>query len=316
MNCLHCGKKLNTESEIRCGWHTKCVRNFFHSSSLPEIDLNEDSLNLLVKKAIKKHLTIPGVQKKLSLHLSKEDKYRLTVVDYPTGYILKPQTDVFRHLPEYEHVTMLMADLVGIQTVPHALVRLNDGYAYITKRVDRKFEKNQAYKYAMEDFCQLSGRLTSDKYKGSYEQCGKLILRFSEAPGFDLTEFYLRLVFCFITGNSDMHLKNFSLREDAPASRSFHLAPAYDLLPVNLVLPEDTEQTALMLNGKKKNIKKKDFFAFGEYIGLSDKVTRSLIRMVCDQEPQLIKMCKESLLTYEEQEGYNELIKKRVAVFD
>lgn len=88
--------------------------------------------------------------------------------------------------------------------------------------------------YAMEDFCQLSRRLTQDKYKGSYENCGRIVKRYSSMPGLDLTEMYLRVAAAFVVGNSDMHLKNFSLIENMPGSRIFQLSKAYDMLPVNV----------------------------------------------------------------------------------
>lgn len=114
-----------------------------------------------------------------------------------------------------------MAAIVGIKTVPHALIKMNDQYAYITKRVDRSIEGDSIQMYAMEDFCQLSNRLTQDKYKGSYESCSKIIKRYSIYPGYDLSELFLRVVFSFVIGNSDMHLKNFSMRETQPGNREF-----------------------------------------------------------------------------------------------
>ena len=114
-------------------------------------------------------------------------------------------------LPESEHLVMLMAESSGLTVVPHALMELNGTYAYITKRIDRDLSGQTPGIFAMEDFCQLSLRMTADKYKGSYEQCAKVISQYSSSPGLDLSELYLRLVFCFLTGNSDMHLKNFSM---------------------------------------------------------------------------------------------------------
>ena len=133
----------------------------------------------------------------------------MTLVDYPTGYILKPQVTQFEALPEAEHLVMAMADALGIVTVPHALLKGSGEYAYITKRIDRLFEKSEVQMFAMEDFCQLDLRLTQDKYRGSYERCAKIIDKYSCQTGLDMTELYLRLVFSFVIGNSDMHLKNF-----------------------------------------------------------------------------------------------------------
>ena len=136
MNCLCCGKPLK-EPFPDSAWHPACIRRFFGTSALPEIELTDEALTLLAEKAAQKGHTVPGVQKKLSLHLSRESTPRLTMVDYPTGYILKPQVAEFRALPEAEHLVMQMADLAGLSVVPHALVRLKDGYAYLTRRVDR-----------------------------------------------------------------------------------------------------------------------------------------------------------------------------------
>ena len=211
MKCLCCGKTLR-EPIPESGWHKACIRRFFRTTILPEIELTDEALTMLAEKTVQKGFTVPGVQKKLSLHLSMEHRPRLTMVDYPTGYILKPQVSEFRSLPEAEHLVMQMASSSGLSVVPHALVHLDNGYAYLTRRVDRIY--NQATDVvsmlAMEDFCQLDMRLTEDKYRGSYERCVKVIKRYSSRVGLDLSELFLRLVFCFLTGNSDMHLKLFS----------------------------------------------------------------------------------------------------------
>lgn len=131
---------------------------------------------------------------------------------------------------------------------------------------------------AMEDFCQLDLRLTQDKYKGSYERCAKVIERYSSRVGFDMTELFMRLVFSFVTGNSDMHLKNFSLIETAEKSGEYVLSPAYDLLPVNVILPADIEQTALTLNGKKRNIRRKDFYSFAYKCGIPKNSAENMIK--------------------------------------
>ena len=253
MNCLCCGKPLRTENET--GWHKACIKRFFMTETLPEIDIDEQVLTQLATESIQKGYTVPGVQKKMSLHLfSQTKKPRLTLINYPSGYILKPQVEEFDSLPEAEQLVMTMADSIGISTVPHALMKGKGQFAYITKRVDRIFEKNDVKMLAMEDFCQLDLRLTQDKYRGSYERCAKIISKYSSRKGLDMTELYLRLLFSFVVGNSDMHLKNFSLIETGEGSGKYVLSPAYDLLPVNVVMPEDKEQFALALNGKKMNL--------------------------------------------------------------
>ena len=143
---------------------------------------------------------------------------------------------------------MHLAEIAKIRVVPHSLIRFEDGeLCYITRRIDRT---NEGGKLAMEDMCQLSEKLTEQKYKGSYEQIAKLVLRYSSAPKLDLVNFWEQVVFSWITGNADMHLKNFSLY--SPQQEVYTLTPAYDMLSTALVMPEDTEELALTLNGKKR----------------------------------------------------------------
>ena len=201
--CLCCGKEIVSEdsSEIQNQWHKKCVKSFFGTSQFPEISISNEQMEQLVSETVSKGFTIAGVQKKLSLHLSKEKENRLTIVGYPAGYILKPQTEEFLHLPEMECLVMRLAKVAGIKTVPNALVKLQDEFAYITKRIDRLSSKSGTELFAMEDFCQLSERLTEEKYKSSYERCAKIISQYSSNIGLDIAELFYRLVFCFVTGN-------------------------------------------------------------------------------------------------------------------
>ncbi len=318
MNCLCCGKLITANEksasniEKEDGWHRKCIKAFFGSETMPVLDFSDKQLTQLANDAVNKGLTVPGVQKKLSLHLSHDPQARLTLVDYPTGYILKPQAQEFDSLPESENLAMRLAELVGISTVPHALIRMNDVYAYITKRIDRDFKGDIVRQYAMEDFCQLSNRLTQDKYKGSYENCGRIIRKFSIRPGIDLSELFLRVVFSFIIGNSDMHLKNFSLIETEPGNRRFYLSGAYDMLPVSIILPEDDEQLALTLNGKKRNIKRKDFPAFAENCGISLKSAEAMLEKICSLKDAFVSQCDQADLSNDLKMRIKELIFKRI----
>lgn len=310
MNCLCCGKPLRTPDET--GWHKACIKRFFGTTKLPEIEIDDKTLNLLATETTNKGFTVPGVQKKLSLHLvSDSRKPRLTLVNYPTGYILKPQVAEFEALPESEQLIMTMADMAGISTVPHALIKGNAGLAYITKRVDRNLTSDKVEMLAMEDFCQLDLRLTEDKYRGSYERCAKIIKQYSSRVGIDMAEFYIRLVFCFIVGNSDMHLKNFSLIETAEGSGEYVLSPAYDLLPVNANMPADKEQFALAMNGKKMNIRKGDFLKFADTCGISRPTAEKLIDNLVKLTPKWLKMCEKSLLTDELKERLTKIITER-----
>lgn len=319
MRCLCCGKEFDKNSkpeELSTGWHNACIRKFFGTNELPIIDISNDTLKNLVDKSIKQGYTVPGVQKKLSLHLSNEaNTPRLTPVNYPTGYILKPQTNDYPHLPEAEYLVMSMAKATKVSTVPFTLLRTKDSqYAYITKRIDRIINKNNTELLAMEDFCQLDNRLTADKYKGSYERCAKVIEKYSDTDGLDESELFLRLVFSFVTGNSDMHLKNFSLIETKPGSNEYHLSQAYDMLPVNIIIKEDKDEFALTMNGKKQDIEKKDFMIFAENCNINQKSAEKIINKVIRMKDTYLKMCQESYLPDETKASLEELICKRISV--
>jgi serine/threonine-protein kinase HipA len=288
------------------------VKSFFGTNKLPVLDLDEQELIHLAEKLVHNGMTVAGVQKKMSLHLSKDPEYRLTIVDYPSGYILKPQTKEYPNLPEYEDLVMRMASPAGIRTVPHALMKTGDGFAYITARVDRKPVKGEMQMYAMEDFCQLSWRMTEDKYKGSYERCAGLIKKYAEHIGLDLAEFYLRVLFSFATGNSDMHLKNFSLREMTPGGRDFILSEAYDLLPVNIVLPADQDETALTVNGKKRNLRRKDFLILAEHCDLTRKTAEKVIARLVSREGAFRDEIRNSFLPEEKKEEMENFVAGRL----
>ena len=256
------------------------------------------------------------MQKKLSLHLlSDTASPRLTLVDYPTGYILKPQVADFEALPQAEHLVMSMADATGIATVPHALICQNGEIAYLTKRIDRRFGKNSVELLAMEDFCQLDRRLTEDKYRGSYERCAKVIRQYSSRKQLDLSELFLRLVFSYVVGNSDMHLKNFSLIEPEVGSGRYVLSAAYDLLPVNVVMPEDTEEFALAMNGKKRNLCKKDFLVFADACGIQKNAAEKMIAKVLSMKERYLFLCEESLLPDRLKQRFAALMEKRCSIF-
>lgn len=315
MKCLCCGKDIDKNGEN--GWHKSCIKRFFGVAGLPEIEIDDVTLKKLADETVNSGFTVPGVQKKLSLHLISEKKSpKLTLVNFPTGYILKPQVTQYENLPEAEHLVMSMADITGISTVPHALIGNNGTYAYITKRADRIMYTDRVAMLAMEDFCQLDLRLTQDKYKGSYERCAKVIERYSSRVGFDMTELFMRLVFSFVTGNSDMHLKNFSLIETSENSGEYVLSPAYDLLPVNVILPADIEQTALTLNGKKRNIRKKDFYAFAYKCGISKNSAEKMINKLVSLKEKYKSMCLDSLLADHMKESFSCLIDERCAILN
>ncbi|MBE6570540.1 MAG: HipA domain-containing protein, partial [Ruminococcaceae bacterium] len=291
-----------------------CIKSFFGTKKLPDIDVSKEVLHQIVIDSTNKGYTVPGVQKKMSLHLTADGETpRLTLVNYPTGYILKPQTEKYTALPEMEYLVMQMAEATGIKTVPYALIRMpsqENSFAYITKRIDRMDGKM----FAMEDFCQLEERLTEDKYRGSYERCGKIVAKYSTTSGFDMTELYLRTVFSFAVGNSDMHLKNFSLIETEEGSGKYILSAAYDMLSTNVIIPADKEQLALTLNGKKQNIRRKDFLVFADTIGISERSAEKMIEKIVKLMEKYISMCRDSYMPEQMKSNLENLIEQRIAV--
>lgn len=259
MKCLYCYNDLE-HSEL--AFHPTCSKKLFGLPQPPELPYTEDDMAALGKQVIQSHIAVTGVQPKLSLDVAKQPATadalaypRFTIVGLWGGYILKPPTHRFPWLPEVEDLTMHLAEIAKIDTVPHSLIRLKNGsLAYITKRIDRVKRK----RLHMEDMCQLTDRLTEDKYKGSYEQIAKAILQYSANPGLDIVNFYEQVIFSFLTGNADMHLKNFSLINSP--GRGYLLAPAYDMVASALLMQDDEEELALTLNGKKRKISYLDFF--------------------------------------------------------
>jgi serine/threonine-protein kinase HipA len=223
-------------------------------------------------------------------------------------YILKPQTEIYPSLPELEDVTMHLAELAKIQTVPHSLIRFEDGeLCYITRRIDRN---SKGEKFPMEDMCQLSERLTEYKYKGSYEQIAKLILKYSYTPKLDVINFWEQVLFCWITGNADMHLKNFSLY--SIHEKIYRLTPAYDMLSTALVMPEDKEELALTLRAKKRKIMREDFIKAFQSSNLEDKIVANIFGKFEKAVPLWIKCIHDCFLDDKLKERYIELINDRM----
>lgn len=271
--CLYCYKPL-ADGEV--DYHKSCARKIFESTTVPVLPYTRANIKELAREIVTASATVTGVQAKLSLDIARShagEPQRFTIVGLWGRFILKPQTDRFSNLPENEDLTMHLAEAAGIKTVPHSLIRFADGeLCYITRRVDRT---KKGDKIAMEDMCQLSERLTEDKYKGSYERIAKLIKLYSAAPLLDVVNFWEVVVFSWLTGNADMHLKNFSLYQK---SGNYMLTPAYDLLSTSIVMPEDDEELALTLNGKKKKIKRADFEKAMRDSGIDEKAIENLFR--------------------------------------
>jgi serine/threonine-protein kinase HipA len=303
IHCLFCGKPSEAD------FHPRCAKLMFGEKGVPEIAIRLKDIKDIAKKNLMSRLSVTGVQSKISLELeTSEDKnQRLTIVGFQGDYILKPPSAEYPNLPENEHLTMLMAKEFSFEVATSSLIRLASGeFCYITKRFDRK----EGVKLAQEDFCQLTERLTEDKYKGSYESIARWIKNNTTAPGIDLVRYFELLLYSFVTGNSDMHLKNFSIQTDLEGR--IRLAPAYDLLSVQIFLPEDKEEMALTLNGKKNKISARDWEEFASSIALPKNVFQKTVKTFREKIPALIELLESYPFANSFQKQYKQLIKSRV----
>jgi len=316
--CLFCYEPLE---EASSDFHERCSKKMFRTALAPELPYSIDKISQLAGEVVRSRITVPGVQAKLSLHLESpggknKDRTgtinRLTIVGLWGEYIFKPPTEEYPALPEIEDLTMHLAEIAGIKTVPHSLIRFNSGeLAYITRRVDRAKDSEKIH---MEDMCQLTERLTEDKYHGSLELVGKAISRYSSNPGLDALNFFEVVLFSYLTGNADMHLKNFSLlHSTVKTERLVGLAPAYDLVATKLVIPSDKDETALTMNGKKSNLTARDFEHFAKSLGLNQKAKERVQVRMEESLPRMESFIGRSFLSREMRSAYVNLIHQRSA---
>ena len=305
--CLYCYKELE---EGQKDFHPGCARKFFGTSDAPLLEYRREELDALAAQVIQAQTSLTGVQPKLSLNLHKhEGSNRLTIVGLWGDFIFKPQTNAYPELPENEDLTMHLAEAARIKVVPHSLIHLADGsLGYITRRIDRT---KKGEKIDMEDMCQLTLHPTEYKYKSSCEQIAKAIAAYSSTPRLDLVNFMQVLLFSFVTGNNDMHLKNFSLYRPKAL---YQLSPAYDLLNVAIANPKDKEEMALSINGKKAQIKLADFLKASDTMGIEQRVTLGLINGLRDAMPAWIDLINNSFLSDEMKQNYLDLISRRMDV--
>ena len=328
--CLHCYEKINIENPGGADFHFICSDRFFHDPEPPQFPYSQKDIARLAAKVIRSRYAITGVQPKLSLEIArtiinrpgkkssrkKEGAARLTIVGVPGNYILKPPTSDYPQLPEIEHLSMKLAALSGIDTVPHTLIRMKDGaLAYLTRRIDRLDEKNIPRKIHMEDMCQLTERLTEHKYRGSYEKIARTIKKFSVNPLLDVINFYEQVIFSFLIGNTDMHLKNFSLIRDPrfhSQGTGYILSPAYDMVSTALVL-KDPEELALTLNGKKRKITRADFQTAMSEAGVYPKSIENIFTRFAETSQAWYDAIQNSFVTKKKKSVLTEIIKERMS---
>lgn len=261
--CLYCYKNVENGEDF----HAECSLAFFGTQKPPKIEYSIDEMSELAKQVVERSVSVPGVQPKLSMSVSEDNQnnQRLTVVGALGGnYIFKPPSQDYPEMPANEDLTMKMAELLNMDVVPHSLIKLASGeLSYITKRIDRASDGTKIH---MIDMFQILEAF--DKYRGSMERIGKAIQDYADNTFLDILRYYELTLYSFLTGNNDMHLKNFSM---VKTSYGWALSPAYDLLNVAIVNPDDSEELALTIAGKKKKITRKLLVEFGIGLGLTKR---------------------------------------------
>jgi len=277
----------------------KFLKEMFHSSKPPAIDFGLADVMQQAQKLAGK-LSISGVQPKLSVKLDKKQNM-LIVVSEGGEYILKPQTGTFPHIPENEQCCMDIAQELGIEVPPHCLIPLKDkSPAYVVKRFDRK----EGARIHQEDFAQILE--ANDRYRGSVEQIGHKLKEISAAPGYDAQLLFERVVLNFILANGDAHLKNYSI---SYKEEGFRLAPAYDIVCSRLAIPDEREESAININGKKNGLTRADFDTLAVYLSVPIKVRYEKF----DGKFEIMKkFIKNSLLSQADQDQFIDIIKERV----
>lgn len=311
--CLYCYKEIDGSVE----YHPACAKKLFGSARIPLIPYTRDNIEDLALQVLETSTSITGVQPKLSLDINrggKNEPDKLTIVGLWGNYILKPQSSTYDEMPELEDLTMKLAEAAGIATARHGLIRMADGeLAYITRRMDRGLNGE---KYSMLDMCQLTNRLTEHKYLGTYVQLAETVKSYSISPMLDVQRFWEIVIFSWITGNSDMHCKNFSIIDDKGIG--YQLSPAYDLLAVLLTGIEDNDEMAMPLMGAAVDDNRAiSGFTGGMFIeamiksGISEKVAQKILHKFAKYREKWSEIINASFLSDDKKNKYNELIVKR-----
>ena len=309
--CLICYKATGKDSAI--DFHEKCSQKIFKTAKPPRLDYSLKEINDLATELVKRRVAVTGVQPKLSLSLESrpQAEKRLTIVGLWEGlYVLKPPSEDFFELPQNEDLSMHLAQIAGIKTAPHCLIKFKSGeLAYLSARFDRYVKRNKVYKIHQEDMCQITGLLTENKYNSSMEQVARAVNKYTTNKGLELLELVKVSLFSFLIGNSDMHLKNFSLVYKSDGSTE--LSPAYDLLATKLVMPDDLEESALTICGKKNRLSRQDFKRFAEYCKINDKAYENLLKKFENSLPNFKKMISMSFLSDCGAQKYLDIVSER-----
>ncbi len=252
-------------------------------------------------------ISISGVQPKLSVRL---EGGQLVPAEREGRFILKPQTQDFPELPQNEYLCMRMGQRFGLNTAPCALLELADGSpAYVVRRFDRVLKGRRLVKLACEDMQQILGG--RNKYEGSHEQIGKAIREHCTFAPLELQRLFEVTALNFAIGNGDAHRKNFSLLTQENGNVA--LSPVYDLVSSRLALPEESDELALTVNGRRNRLKRTDFLAFAEHLGIAPSYAEKRLADLLDMEGDLQRMIADSTLSAPLRARFAEILTLRLA---
>jgi len=316
MRCLGC---FSLTKEVYC---KRCKKSLFENQKVAYV-LDFDKKEFLSKSVeLSERMSISGVQDKISLKIER-GKFLPTTKE--GTYLLKPVPlmeygEFISDVAKNEHFTMQLAgQIFKLETALNGLIAFSDGeLAYLTKRFDRV----DGVKIKQEDFASLALRSEQRhgknyKYDYSYEAIGALIKKYLPTYRVEMVHYFKLVLFNYLVGNGDAHLKNFSVLQRS--TNDYGLTPAYDLLSSSLHLPNES-RTALELfeEYETKSFEANgfyaydDFIAFGERLGLSLKMVESIIKTFLGNEPKVLKLLEVSFLSDEAKERYETLYLDRV----
>lgn len=207
----------------------------------------------------KARFSLAGVQMKLSVmkNTGKEGGITLAVNDEQGQYIAKFPSLTHIGLSENEFAILALAEALGMDVpvrelvdrsefagIPEEFNTMSTGKVLLVRRFDREASGARVH---MEDFAQVFGRYPSEKYTGAAYH--NIAAALNSGVSFDAAiEFVRRLALTALTGNGDMHLKNWSLLYPGDG-RTPTLSPVYDVLSTIPYIPKDG--MALSLAGEK-----------------------------------------------------------------
>ncbi len=297
--CPGCGKPSH-------GWHAICLKRLFGRAELPDMSsiYNSDISELALQSV--GHLSISGVQVKLAV--GYEGNKIITHGGRGSRYILKPSVPQWQDMPQNENLIMSLARVAGIKIPPHGLLEnsRNESF-YIVKRFDRTRTGSRIH---IEDFCQAGNVPREMKYRKSAEFCGKLIKTVTTFPKIEIQKFFRLILFNFLVGNGDAHLKNYSFMY---LKNRTVLTPAYDLVSSSILIPGETA-SAITINGKDNKFRLKDFKALASNMKIPESQVNLFVKFLLDKLPSFFQMIEVAEFNAEMKENLVNLIKQRAQV--